>query len=243
MDARADGVALTPRQGLAVELQGLWVQAALSFAVLCERVGDVTEAERARALAQTAVRAFGRRFWNSDTHYPFDCIGHGGEPGSVTFDSAIRPNALVALAVAPGLFEPWQRREILARVEELLLTPRGLRTLDPHHPSYVGNGAGTIQERRAASHQGNVWPHLLLYYVRAKLHEAPEMRDELVALATGALAGSRTLGHVGQNADGDAPHRFRGSPAYAAATAMLLEALAFDLRAPEPSVDDAGLSV
>ena len=40
MDSRADGVAVTPRGGLAVELQGLWGRACSTLAALAARYGD-----------------------------------------------------------------------------------------------------------------------------------------------------------------------------------------------------------
>lgn len=229
MDARVGDYSFTPRRGLAVELQGLWVQAARCYAELCETVGQPEGAGKAERAIEKARAAFARRFWNRESGYAYDCISPGPNFDQSWSDPAIRPNALIAVAVAPELFESWQRLDVLSRVEEFLLSERGVRTLDPRHSFYVGNSGGTIEERRAASHQGTVWPHLLLYYVRAKLHEYPEDREALTELVERALLAGRALGYVSQNADGDAPHRCRGSPAYASATAMLLEALVLDL--------------
>src|SRR5690606_417918 len=125
--------------------------------------------------------------------------------------------------------ESWQARELIARVEEKLLTERGIRTLEPGSLDYVGHGGDTVEERSSAHHQGTVWPHLLLFYVRSKLREDPTSAPLLRELVNSALRRGRALGHVGQCADGDAPHRPWGIPAYAAATGMLLEALAWDL--------------
>lgn len=240
MDACEEDQEFTPRRGVAVELQALWYSAALSFAEMCELLGKSERAEQAREFADRAAAAFQTRFWCSLTDFPFDCVSGDQETESSWEDPTIRPNALIALAVAPELFEPWQRREILVRVDELLLTPRGIRTLDPRAPYYMGHAGGTIEERRAASHQGTAWPHLLLYYVRATLHEHPEEEERLLKLIQGVFERVRALGHVAQNADGDSPHRFRGSPAYAAATALLLEALVVDLKCAAPSLE--GLS-
>jgi predicted glycogen debranching enzyme len=229
MDAKDGHGGYTPRRGLAVEIQALWVQAAESWAELCDLHGDTLGAELARRAAERASDAFRARFWNAAARYPFDCIDPGVDGAEPSYDASIRPNALIACAIAPELFEAWQRRDILEKVEASLLTRRGVRTLDPADPRYVANAGGTIEERRASSHQGTVWPHLFAYYVRAKLREAPESKGELRRQLAEVLTRGSTLGYVNQNADGDEPHRVRGSPAYAAATAMLLEALVLDL--------------
>ena len=46
-------------------------------------------------------------------------------------DASIRPNALIALAIDPALFDAWQARAILDRVRSDLLTPRGVRSGEP----------------------------------------------------------------------------------------------------------------
>lgn len=228
MDSRVAGEALTPRWGLAVELQALWYRATTVLSELCETAGKLDLADRARARGQQLQGAFARRFWSHERGYPFDCIAGRADAAESWTDPSVRPNALIALSVAPELFELWQRQEILARVEERLLTPRGLRTLDPADPRYMEHAGGTIAERIRASHLGAVWPHLLLYYVRAVKHEGGD-RERLREVVRQALPGGSALGHVAQSADGDAPYKVRGSPAYAIATAMLLEALVLEL--------------
>ena len=228
MDSGSTEQIHTPRWGLAVELQALFYRACVVLADLAEGQSDHETADRARFHQARLREAFRARFWCHETNFPFDCISGHVDRADTWADPAVRPNALIALAVAPDLFEPWQRQEILARVADRLLTPRGIRTLDAADPRYRGHAGGTLSERSAAGHQGAVWPHLLLYYVKASLHEAGDPA-ELRALIQEVLRGGLALGHVAQNADGDPPHRRRGSPAYAKATALLLEALVLEL--------------
>lgn len=226
MDSESEGIFFTPRFGVAIELEAHYYRA-LEVAERLFAGGDdglSAEAARRREALQTA---FARRFWCDESGFPFDCIS-GDLDAAPWADRSVRPNALQALAIAPDLFEPWQRQEILLRVEERLLTERGVRTLDPGDPRYVAYAGGTIEERAAASHQGAAWPHLLLYYVRAALREGRD-KAQLESLVRSCLQGGALLGHVAQMADGDPPQRGRGAPAYAMATAMLLEALAVDL--------------
>ncbi len=219
----------TPRHGLAVEFQALWFRACTIMAQEAERRGDNALADDAHGRAQAAKTAFQNTFWCHETNHPFDCMSEHRGSADAWADPSIRPNALIALSVAPELFEPWQASEILARVEELLLTDYGIRTLDPRHPEYVGHVGDTIEEHHASSHQGAAWTHLLLFYVRAKMRDTPQAGARLRQMVTHAANSGPALGHTNMCVDGDSPQRFRGIPAYAMATGMLLEALAVDL--------------
>ena len=231
MDAELGGVAATPRRGLAVELQALWIVACDTMKRFAERVGDVALAESAFLHGERALAAFAQTFWCYETNHPFDCLSEQRGSAQAWADPSIRPNALIALAVAPQLFDDVQAREIVARAEDLLLTAFGVRTLQPGHPAYTGRAGETFEERQACSHQGPAWTHLLLFYVRAKLAVSPDTRDELTSRVLRAAQSGRALSYNGQSVDGDPPHRALGIPAYAMSTAMLLEALVFDLGA------------
>lgn len=220
---------ITPRRGLAVEFQALWYRACTLMAQEAERRGDNELADDAHRRAEAVKAAFGDSFWCHETKYPFDCMSEHRESSEAWADPSIRPNALIALSVAPELFEPWQASEILARVEERLLTELGIRSLEPAHPDYVGQVGDTIEEHQASSHQGAAWTHLLLFYVRAKMRETPQAGPRLRQIVIKAACRGQALGHTNMCVDGDTPQRRRGIPAYAMATGMLLEALAVDL--------------
>ncbi len=229
MESRLGDRIFTPRRGLAVEFQSLWFRACSIFGVWAEEAAEPELAARARTHAARVRSAFSDTFWCHETNYPFDTLSEKRDTSEAWADPSVRPNALIALAVAPELFEPWQTQELLMRVEERLLTDRGVRTLEPRSPDYIGHSGQSVEERAVASHQGAAWPHLLLFYVRAKMAASPESAPELRDRVRRALLGGRALGHVGQSADGDPPQSPWGIPAYAAATGMLLEALKDDL--------------
>lgn len=228
MDARTGTHLVTPRKGLAVELQALWARACDTLVSFARSFGDVAWEEGASRARDRVRETFKQRFWCNETEYPFDCVSADREAGDAWADPSIRPNALIALALDPELFEPWQRRAILKRVERELLTERGLRSLSPSDPNYVGHVGGTLAERQAAYHQGPVWPYLLGFYVRASLavqgHD-PVNVQRLRELVERALEGGVVLGQLAQTADGDPPHRWRGSPAQACSASVLLELL------------------
>lgn len=232
MDAQLSEEPYTPRRGLAVELQALWVRAASVVARLARQAGDVSLAERAASAADAARMAFRERFWCAETDYAFDCIGEVPRGPDAWQDDTLRPNALIALAVEPSLFDAWQAKAILDRVRQDLLTPRGVRTLSPADPRYVGHFSGSRADRESAYHQGTVWPYLIACYCRAVMRawgDSEQVRLELGALVEGAFEASPALGHVAQLADGDPPFSPRGCPTSAASVAGLLSALVLEL--------------
>ncbi len=231
MDAQVEKWIVTPRRGLAIEHQALWTKACETTSILAESRGEFRLRDMANEACQLARASFQRRFWCSQTEYPFDCISEDREIGGAWTDATVRPNAMLALAIDPELFQPWQAAAIVARVRHDLLTPRGIRTLSAQEPDYQGYNEGGLEQREGSMHQGSVWPHLLGYFVRAATHLAPEddqLRDELREMIEGALEDPLALRFVSQIADGDPPHRGRGCPAYSTAVAVLLRALVVD---------------
>jgi glycogen debranching enzyme len=199
---------------------------------LADETGTQALADACREAGVKARAAFRARFWCHDTDFPYDCVSESRDAQDAWVDATIRPNALIALAVDPSLFEDWQSRAIVARVKAELLTPRGIRSLSPHDARYVSQFAGTLEEKELSYHQGTAWTHLLGFYVRAAIRLAPddeELKDELRQVIEGALDSSVILGQIAQLADGDMPHRARGCPAQATSVAELIRALVVDL--------------
>ncbi len=231
MDAEVDGYPVTPRAGLAVEHQALWSRGTETLAALAAALGDEKIASAAR-LASDAVRAaFPGLFWCNESAYPFDCLSEQRDTADAWADPSIRPNAVVALAVHPTLFERWQGDAIVRRARDELLTPCGLRTLSDRDPAYRGHYEGRPEERGGSFHQGTAWPFLLGAYARAELALQPndfELREDLRHAIFDALDGP-VLGQVSQIADGDDPGRARGCPAQAWSVAELLRTLVVEL--------------
>lgn len=232
MSARARDRLVTPRRGLAVELQALWSRAADTLALLAQARGDTATAEAAAKARDDARVAFARRFWCNGTSYPYDCISEEESGPEAFADASIRPNALIALAVDPEAFERWQAVAIVERVRRDLLTPYGIRSLTPHHPDYLGVHVGPPEDRESSYHQGTAWTWLFGCYARAALRLAPddfELREELRVIAEKMVGSGPIWGQVAQLADGDEPHRPRGCPAQAWSVAELLRTLLVDL--------------
>jgi predicted glycogen debranching enzyme len=228
MDARVDGAPVTPRSGIAIEHQALFTRGCDTLAVLASFYRHDALAARANDAAVRARNSFRARFWCADTEYPYDCVSEARDRADAWADSSVRPNALIALAVDPTLFEDWQADAILERVRSELLTPAAVRSLSPQDRRYIGNFGGNSAERESSYHQGTGWTHLLGFYARAahrQWSDEPAGREEVVQLLEQAVDRGPLFGQLPQVADGDEPYRPRGCPAQATAVAEVLRAL------------------
>ncbi|MGH9329180.1 MAG: amylo-alpha-1,6-glucosidase, partial [Vicinamibacterales bacterium] len=157
MDARVGDWVVTPRIGKPVEIQALWVNALASVARLGRRWDDVR---------RQAIESFNEKFWNEDRGCLFDVVDADHVPGRV--DSSLRPNQIFAVGGLPlPLVEGTRARRIVDVVEQMLLTPVGLRSLAPSEPGYVSRYEGGVPERDGAYHRGTVWPWLIAPFVDA----------------------------------------------------------------------------
>jgi predicted glycogen debranching enzyme len=232
MDAQFGSWIVTPRRGLAIEHQALFSRACETLLRLAEARGDRVLISAAGVARRRAIAAFRNRFWCNETSYPFDCLSEHADTADAWADPSVRPNAVLALALDPDLFEPSQASAIVERARRELLTPRGLRSLSPRDRAYRGHYEGTTEEREASYHQGTAWTFLLRAYVKCALALAPddvELAAELRRRVAEACEGGPVLGHVVQIADGEEPHKIRGCPAQAWSVAETLRALVVDL--------------
>lgn len=219
MDAKFEDWVVTPRRGKPVEINALWY-AALKFArEAFARIGwrDPFDSSVLRLVEDS----FATRFWNPDTGGLFDVVGGPDGP-----DPAIRPNQVIALAVAGDLLSPQQRASVLAQVRESLLTPVGLRSLAPGDPAYCPRYGGGPRERDGAYHQGPVWSWLLGMYIEASL-KAGAPADELRGVREAMLAHLRdgVVGAVSELFQPEPPFAPEGAPAQAWGAAEWLRGL------------------
>ncbi len=218
MDARVNGLVITPRIGKPVEVNVLWFCALRSMARFAELVGE--DPGPYAALAEQARIGF-QRFWNAAAGCCFDGLdGPDGRP-----DPSVRPNQLLAVALTDELLNPAQARGLLAVCGQRLLTPVGLRSLDPADPRYRGHYGGGPLQRDSAYHQGTVWAWWLGPWAIA---HARVFRDPKPALrwleASGDQLAEAGLGSISEIFDGDPPHHPRGCIAQAWSVAELLRA-------------------
>jgi glycogen debranching enzyme len=233
MDARVDGWVVTPRSGKPVEINALWYRALTLAGTWARRLGRAAGGyDDARRAAQ---RSFASRFWYPAGGYLYDVIDADGEPGKL--DWSLRPNQVLALAVAPELVTDDQARSALAIVERELLTPLGLRTLSPDDPRFVARYLGDRHARDAAYHQGTVWPWLLGAFADLRLRLNPERADLAALLAPfRAHLLDAGLGTISEVADAAPPFSPRGCLAQAWSVAELLRIATLPLARPPTRV-------
>jgi predicted glycogen debranching enzyme len=228
MDARAGGAPVTPRGGFAVEVNALWYNAVCFAAALAERFGE--KDYDLSGLPACIRRSFREAFWNGERNCLGDVLRENG------LDTAVRPNQILAAALPFSPLDPPAATAVVEAVRNLLLTPRGLRTLSPDDPSYRSAYGGDTESRDRAYHQGTVWPWLLLPFGMALLRTAP-VRREAAAWLLGYLRSllrehlpEAGVGSVSEVFDGDPPHRPGGciAQAWSVAACLHLYALLHD---------------
>lgn len=164
MDIVIDNKPETPRLNAAVEIQMLWFNV-LNIYKEIERILFGQENDYyISLLCQTLENSFDGYFWNKTTNFVNDSVSiYGG------YDASIRPNAVLGLSLPYKLIPNSRAKEILATIENKLLTPLGLMTLAPDdsnfHPEYVGDQIA----RDKAYHNGTIWPWLLGEYLKSYL--------------------------------------------------------------------------
>lgn len=219
MDAVVDGKPVTPRTGLAVEVNALWYNA-IRFAIeLAEKAGEKEFVDEWKPVADRIPAAFVDAFWYQEKNYLYDYV-HGDFK-----DKSVRPNQVFAASLPYSPINDDICKGVLDRVKSELLTPRGLRTLTPKNPAYKPEYEGGPNERDLAYHQGSVFPWLLGHFAEAwlRIHE-----EGGIAFITKIFKGfeevmpEHGIGTISELYDGDPPFRPSGAISQAWSVSELL---------------------
>lgn len=157
MDAKSDGIAVTPRNGKAVEVNSLWYNANKIMEELSKKLKKNTNAKKYKKIAENCKKVFNEKFYNSKRKCLYDVLG----------DDKIRPNQLFALSLSYPIVKPnsEEAKNIIQTVEKKLLNSYGLKTLAKGEENYVEIYEGDSSKRDRSYHQGITWTWLLgLYY-------------------------------------------------------------------------------
>ena len=230
MDARVGGETVTPRIGKPVEIQALWYNALRVMDQIGSRLGEKEASKKWMGLAEKVWASINRLFWYEEGGYLYDVVN--GEER----DASLRPNQIFAVSLPFESVTPDRAERLVAVIEERLLTPFGLRTLDPKDPRYTPHYEGDPAARDAAYHQGTVWPWLIGPFLTAyqKVHGKSakvqsHIRAHLALLLTHLWEAG--LGTVSEVFDGDMPHEPRGTIAQAWSVGEILRVLREELGA------------
>jgi len=219
MDSSIDGFPIVARYGYVVEINALWYNAVCFIIELAQKANNVSEAQEWDKVATKINDSFKTVFWDHDKRYLADYV-----VGSFK-NMNMRPNQIFACSLPYTAISDNKKHEILEAVERELLTPCGLRSLSPKHPSYVGGSFGVANDRVRAYHQGSVWPWLLAPFAEAylKIHQKSGLRliKKLYAGMEKEMF-NHGIGSISEIYDGNPPHEPRGSISQAWSVASLL---------------------
>ena len=157
MDAKYNNIAVTPRNGKAVEINSLWYNALMIMYDLANKFENKEKAKQYKDLAKKTQISFNKKFYNKRRKCLFDVLG----------DKKIRPNQLFSMSLTYQVIDTnsEEAKNILNIVEKKLLNNYGLKTLAKGEDGYVDVYEGDCQKRDTSYHQGITWTWLLgLYY-------------------------------------------------------------------------------
>ncbi|KAG7661723.1 GDB1 [[Candida] subhashii] len=194
--AKNKGVPGTPRDGAAIELQGL-MKSALRFVNKLHKQGKFEYKEVKRSDGSTISlkdweqliqENFEKCFYipadpKDDSKYNVDpsLIHRRGiykdlyKSGKPYEDYQLRPNFSIAMCAAPELFSPEKALGALRLADKVIRGPVGMRTLDPddwnYHPYYNNSedSDNFATSKGRNYHQGPEWVWNLGYFLRAFL--------------------------------------------------------------------------
>ncbi|MEH1824154.1 MAG: amylo-alpha-1,6-glucosidase [Nostoc sp.] len=226
MDVVIGSLPVTPRHGKPVEINALWYSALCWLSQWAERLSQleygspVRLTKQSQRYAQQAqlVKTSLQKFWNPQLGYLYDTI----EPDDRR-NFQIRPNAVLGLSLHHCGFSEQQGCQILDLATSSLLTPYGLRSLDPGDPEYKGRYEGNQEQRDRAYHQGTVWTWLIGPYIRAwqRFYPQQSLPFDWQPLLD-HFRFDACLGSISEIFDGDLPHTPRGAIAQAWSVAEVI---------------------
>jgi predicted glycogen debranching enzyme len=221
MDAKVDDWVVTPRRGKAVELNALWYNALRFMETWTEAHGGGDGFPFAEHAAR-ARDAFNERFWFAPGQYLYDVVD--GETGN---DVACRPNQIFAVSLDHPILHRDRWESVVNVVRDRLLTPFGLRSLDPGHPDYKPTYTGDLRARDAAYHQGTVWAWLVGPFIDAwsKVHPGDRSAAQALLRSFDGELSEACVGSISEIFDAEAPYVPRGCVAQAWSVAEVLRSV------------------
>lgn len=219
MDAVVYGKPVTPRIGFDVEINALWYNAVCFTLELAEKAGDKKFVSQYKGITELTKASFVEMFWDNKKKYLADYTTYDFK------DWSIRPNQIFATSLPYSPIDIDMADSVLDVVRQVLLTSKGLRTLAPSSPNYVGRYEGNQEERDNAYHQGTVWPWLLGHFAEGflKIHGKSGLAfvEKLISSFEEDMT-THGIGSISEVYDGDPPHYPGGAISQAWSVAEVL---------------------
>lgn len=233
MDAKFDGITFTPRYGKAVEINALWYNCLRLMAKFYTEQSEISKtpdkeikkSQHYQEMADDVKTSFCGHFWNEKKNYLNDCITTDG-----IIDDSLRPNQIYAVSLDYSPLTDRQQKAVVKAVQENLLTPYGLRTLNTSSKNYKGIYTGPQRLRDEAYHQGTVWAFLIGPFIESYLkvnqfsYQSKRGAEEMIQPLLRHLIEDSCIGSVSEIFDGDPPHNPKGCFAQAWSVAELIRA-------------------
>lgn len=201
----------------AVEVQGLWYNALKEVEYFAELMGDETHLFSAEA--EKVKESFIEKYWN------------GKYLNDSEEDDSLRPNQVILLSLDFRLVDDEKAKAIMEAVESELLTPFGLRTLNPKSGNYDPK----------SRYDGGVWPWLLGSYVKAhiRLYESRLKAKEIIENLLEYHTHDAGIGTISEFFCGEKPYSPMGEISYACSVAELLRCYFEDIIQKKPAHEKA----
>lgn len=170
MDAKYAGIAVTPRNGKAVEINAMWYNALKIMQELAIKNNKNDKAKKYEKMAKKCKKSYQEKFYNKRRKCLYDVLG----------DSKIRPNQLFALSLTYPVLEPTseEAQNMVETVTKRLLNNYGLKSLAKGEENYVEIYEGDGCRRDFSYHQGITWTWLLGPYYNALKRLAKESKNK-----------------------------------------------------------------
>ena len=170
MDAKYAGIAVTPRNGKAVEINAMWYNALKIMQELAIKNNENDKAKKYEKMAKKCKKSYQEKFYNKRRKCLYDVLG----------DSKIRPNQLFALSLTYPVLEPTseEAKNMVETVTKRLLNNYGLKSLAKGEENYVEIYEGDEKQRDTSYHQGITWTWLLGLYYNSLKRLAKESKNK-----------------------------------------------------------------
>ena len=236
MDAKVDGVAITPRNGKAVEINAMWYNALRCMEDMSVRFKKILRRAEYKFIADKIQKTFVKEFYDEDNRDLKD----------TTDDRRIRPNQLFALSMEFPVLDLKEdiAKQVFITATNKLLTKYGLKTLAMGEAGYEPIYQGNPVERDRRYHQGCTWVWLLSPYYHAmknlisankdenELTELNEVlikfREKIASVFAKELTEGNTIGSISEIYDSVLPTHGKGAFAQAWSVAAIMEILLDD---------------
>jgi glycogen debranching enzyme len=239
MDAKVGTTEITPRKGMAVEIQALWYNTLRIMQLLAGKFGEVELAQEYALMADESRRSFNDRFWDSKKECLFDVVDND------VIDTSLRPNQIFAVSLDFSMIDKVKGLKVIESVTRELATSYGLRTLSSDDPKFIGKYEGDRRARDIAYHNGAIWPWLLGPYITAylKVYDYTfdarnfAFQNHILPLFNIGLKNGG-LGTINEIYDSDPPNKPRGCISQAWSIAEPLRAYVEDVLKNKPKTPE-----